>query len=72
VLPSVGRDNLYKINLCRPGRKHDIKTQLHNGRKRRENRSGCQKLSALVATGVDIKKLVVESLIWSFVQERTK
>jgi hypothetical protein len=72
VLPSVGRDKLCTGNLCRPGRKHDIKVQLHNGRKRRVNRSGCQKLIALLQQGVDIKRLVVGSLIQSFVQGRTK
>jgi hypothetical protein len=31
-----------------------------------------KKLTALIATGVDIKRLNVGSLIWSFVQRRTK
>jgi hypothetical protein len=42
VLPSVGRDKLCTGNLCRPRRKHDVKAQVHNGRRRRLSRSGCQ------------------------------
>jgi len=72
VLPSVGRDNICTGSLCRPGRRHDIKNQLHNGRKRRENKFGCQKLTACIATRVDIKRLIVGRLIWSFIQVRTK
>jgi hypothetical protein len=72
VLPSVGRDNIFTRILCRPGRRHGIKTQLHNARKRRENNYECQKLTALIATRVDIKRLNVGSLIWSFVQRGTK
>ena len=59
-------------NLCRPGRKHDVKAQVHNGRRRRLSRSGCQKLIARSATRVDIKRLVVGSLIRSFVQRRAR
>jgi hypothetical protein len=47
-------------------------TQLHNGIKRRVNKSGCRKLTARFATGVDIKRLHVGSLIQSFVQRRIK
>jgi hypothetical protein len=47
-------------------------TQLQNERKRRENKFGCQKLSALIAIGVDIKRLNVGILIQSFVQRGTK
>jgi hypothetical protein len=72
VLPSVGRDKLCTGNLCQTERKHDIKNKIHNGRKRRVNMSGCQRLSALIATEVDIKRLVVGNLIWRFVQGRKK
>jgi hypothetical protein len=72
VLPSVGRGNICTGSLCRPGRKHDIKTQLHSGRKRREYKFGCQKLVALFVTVVDMKRLAVGSLIQRFVQGRTK
>jgi hypothetical protein len=70
VLPSVGRDKLFIENLCRPRRKHDIKAQVHNGR--RVNKSGCQKLVVRFAARVDIKRLVVGSLIQSFIPRRTK
>jgi hypothetical protein len=63
VLPSVGRDKLCTGNPCQPGRKHYMNTQLHNGRKRRVSKPECQKLIVLIATGVDIKRLVVGSLI---------
>jgi hypothetical protein len=72
VLPSVGRDKISTENLCQPGRKHDIKSQLHNRRKRMVNKCGCKKFPALIAARVDIKMLVVGSLIQSFVQGRTK
>jgi hypothetical protein len=72
VFPSVGRDNLCTRILCRPRRKHDINNQLLNGRKRRENMPGCQKLTALIAIGVDIKRLIVGSLIQSFIRGRKK
>jgi hypothetical protein len=72
VWQSVGRDNLCTGNLCRPGRRHDIKTQLHNRRKRRENKYGFQKTTALIQTRVDIKRLNVGSLIQSFIQRRKK
>jgi hypothetical protein len=72
VLPSVGRDKLCIGNLCRPRRKHDVKAQFHNGRRRRLSRSGCQKIVVRFAARVDIKRLVVGSLIWSFIQRREK
>jgi hypothetical protein len=72
VLPSVGRDKLCTGNLCHPRRKNDVKAQVHNGRRRRLSRSGCQKLVVRFAARVDIKRLVVGSLIRSFVQGRTK
>ena len=64
--------NVYTRSLCQLGRRHGIKTQLHNGRKRREKKFGSQKTTALIATRVDIKRLNVGSLIQSFVQRRTK
>jgi hypothetical protein len=72
VLPSVGRDELYTGNLCRPRRKRDVKAQVHNGRRRRLSRSGCQKLVVRFAARVDIKRLAVGSLIRSFVQGRIR
>jgi hypothetical protein len=72
VLPSVGRDKLCTGNLCHPRRKHDVKAQVHNGRRRRLSRSGCQKLVVRFAARVDIKRLAVGSLIRSFVQRREK
>jgi hypothetical protein len=72
VLPSVGRDKLCIGNLCHPRRKRDIKAQVHNGRRRRLSRSGCQKLVVRFAARVEIKRLVVGSLIQSFVQRRAK